>query len=91
MDNFVPLQVRIIPNPVQKEEEISLHFTLFREGLTRITVLDYLGKTIRTESAYFPTGNHTLSLPTQGWAAGTYWIRVDYEGQTYIKPCVVRE
>ena len=63
------------PNPAQSRARFDLQ--LSRGGVVTMTVYDVLGRQVaRRRYGYFAAGEHTVSLRTAQWAAGTYLYRL---------------
>lgn len=66
------------PNPAQSYARFDLQ--LSTGGVVTATVYDLLGRRIvRRRYGYYTPGRHTVSLRTNGWAAGTYLYELEVE------------
>jgi choice-of-anchor B domain-containing protein len=75
MDGGLEL-VSLFPVPASAGDELRLVLRMDRHDKAVISVSNVLGATIYTTSHDLPSGQHELILPTLGWAAGTYFVKV---------------
>ncbi|MEZ4685905.1 MAG: T9SS type A sorting domain-containing protein [Bacteroidia bacterium] len=69
------LWARLENNPVRKHEGLQLTVFSPQKGL-RVTMLDVNGKLVFGKNYAEATGNMSLELPTEGLAAGMYFVQV---------------
>lgn len=67
--------IGIYPNPVSSTtSELKTQFILDQDQEVRIRVIDLLGNLIYESRDIYKPGQHTLSVPTNQWAAGSYYL-----------------
>lgn len=64
------------PNPLRSGEQLNLRFELPAPSAATIVVTDILGRTVARHEADFAAGSVLTGLPTEGWPAGTYVVRI---------------
>ncbi len=85
--------LRTHPNPAHRE--ISVDLTLPWAGVTRVSVLDVLGRQVaQLGSGDFAAGNHHIRWSGRGLggeplAAGVYFLRVSFDGRTTVRRFVL--
>lgn len=67
------LQVQLAPNPFS--DHLSVFFETAPSGNTRVTLSDFSGKTLWTETRTWSTGNNALQMPGQ-LPAGIYLLQI---------------
>lgn len=75
MDGGVEL-VSVFPVPANSGDELRVILRADRSEKATLSVSNVLGQAVYEQAAELPTGQHELSIPTQGWAAGTYFVKV---------------
>jgi hypothetical protein len=56
---------------------LELKYRLDKSAMVRIDVYDLLGRTVYSEGqGYKAEGEHVLSLQPEGWASGSYYVRL---------------
>jgi hypothetical protein len=82
------LALTVVPNPLSSRSDIS--FTLGSFSNVNVMLVDILGRTQATLfSGTLAPGDHTLPLDASTLAPGTYYIRLETEGQRVTKKIVV--
>ena len=72
------------PNPFQNNTRIR--FATKRGGWVRIQVFDSEGRILQTVTdRSFGPGSHELQVEAHGWAAGTYYYRMQYDAWREVK------
>jgi hypothetical protein len=78
----------VVPNPLNSRSDIG--FTLGSFSNVDLMLVDILGRTQATLfSGTLSSGDHTLPLDASTLAPGTYYIRLEAEGQRVTKKIVV--
>jgi hypothetical protein len=75
----------LYPNPVK--DFVNIEFELGVGSTVSIELIDVNGSKIRTlrNNEYFGTGEKSISLRTDNLASGTYFIKLDNNGQSYVQ------
>jgi hypothetical protein len=82
------LALTVAPNPLNNRSDIG--FTLGSFSNVDLMLVDILGRTQATLfSGALSSGDHTLPLDASALAPGTYYIRLEAEGQRMTKKIVV--
>ena len=78
------------PNPVRAGGVAVLDLSLRRPGAVSVRLVDGLGRTVRTVAhASRGAGDTPVTVPTDGLAAGTYFVVVDGPGGRRAVPLAV--
>ena len=79
----------IIPNPVQDQAQVN--FELAMAGPVHIQITDVNGKLIKQliNGIEFQKGPHTISLSSNEFAVGTYYIRINTEDYQETKKLMI--
>jgi hypothetical protein len=77
------------PNPVESGGVLSLTYALSRRDVLAIEVADLRGRIVYGAHESFAPGICLLPIPTGGWPAGTYIIKVTSGGHSSSTPVVV--
>ena len=70
----------LYPNPAKNA--INAHFEGLNEGKYRVTIVDILGCTVFTQPLNSTSNTVSLSIDTNKWASGMYFLSVYTEGGT---------
>ena len=70
----------LYPNPAKNA--INAHFEGLNEGKYRVTIVDILGRTVFTQPLNSTSNTVSLSIDTNKWASGMYFLSVYTEGGT---------
>jgi len=83
------LQVDLFPNPATASATLSYYIP--QAAPVTVQILDVLGRSVMTlaQVQAQTAGPHTLVLPTAGWEAGLYVVRVTYAGQVTTRRLMV--
>jgi hypothetical protein len=89
VSGFSPLtsrfSLRIAPNPFQGSAVVS--YQLQKSGPVTLRLFDATGRLVRAERlGVQTTGNHSVSLPRDGLAAGLFILRLDTPDGTFALP-----
>lgn len=68
--------VSIFPVPARTGEALNLLVRVDRSDKVTLSVCNVLGAVVHERVVELPTGQHEMIVPTQGWASGTYFIKV---------------
>ncbi len=68
------------PNPVRREDGITLEYSLVSPGTADIVITDALGRTMFQRRAERDAGRGAEQVSTAGWSAGTYLARISAAG-----------
>ncbi len=83
--------VRIAPNPANSQVQIALNMA--KDAKVQIWLTDLVGRTLSTivNNEMLTIGMHTLRIPTEKLAAGTYIIayKIGNEAQQAVKLMIV--
>ncbi len=83
-----PVTLAVAPNPIRDETNISL--TTGATGNVNMVLLNVLGQTAKViERAVLPAGEHDYTLDASGLASGTYYLRLEADGQVITKKLVI--
>jgi len=72
-------QIKIYPNPTQN----TIHFELESNGEVKLKLVDITGRIIKEDKIY-----NGYSLDIHNLADGIYFIRLDYQSQTFTHKIV---
>lgn len=82
------IQVQVAPHPAQTQSLLRVH--LAAPALLVAEVYDVLGRRLLVErEPRASAGDHTIPLSVEGWAAGTYVLRVTAGTEVVTRPLVV--
>ncbi|MEZ4897126.1 MAG: T9SS type A sorting domain-containing protein [Saprospiraceae bacterium] len=74
--------VRIHPNPTSGQLELNLLDPALKDDLTRIEVLDILGRALQSWS--WQKGDGRLRLDLSAFPPGNYWLRLESHRNTWV-------
>lgn len=81
--------VKVFPNPA--DDWVNVHMNVAKPGLYLLELLDINGKSVdRLFNGDLVPGNYNAEFRTREWTAGQYFIRFSTEGESWIKPLIVR-
>lgn len=83
--------VRTYPNPVVSGKPFNLEVMSDGEGSIRVSVVTLTGESIYATDIPSTTEPLSVSIPTQGWATGTYLIRVEQNGVSRVLRLIVMD
>lgn len=72
-------KMAIQPNPVR--QEATLYLENLEAGDYRATAFDASGQVVWSGQQTFSAGSASLALPTNNWAPGVYYLRIEKEGR----------
>ena len=75
MDGGVAL-VSVFPVPANSGDELRVILRADRSDKATLSVSNVLGQAVYEQVMELPTGQHELMVPTHGWSAGTYFVKV---------------
>ena len=82
------LNLSVFPSPAN--ENISVMFDLLEDKKVEITLVDVLGKTLKTITQQrLGNGNHTLTIPVNDMSKGIYFVKVNVNGIITTQKIVV--
>jgi len=67
----------------------SLRYSLKQDGPVQISLMDVLGRNVRTQTARAISGQNETSLDTHSLPAGTYFVHVAAEGATQTQKFII--
>lgn len=73
---------RVFPNPAEAELFVALD--LPRPATVELTVLDALGRFVHAQEEELAAGPQQLSLNTERWNDGVYWLMVEVDGEWWF-------
>ena len=83
-----PIDLSIMPNPLRNEANISL--STGDAGHADLVLLNVLGQTARiVERGMIAAGEHDFTLDASALPAGTYYLRLELNGQVITKKLVI--
>lgn len=74
--NPAELSAEVYPNPLSRNQSLSVRVTTARTGTAGVELLDVLGHKVLSQQATLRAGINTLNLSRQPLAAGVYILRV---------------
>lgn len=78
--------VEIYPNPASNPVNIFIHD--FNATNAQIQISNAAGQIMYRQTAQLSNGAELIKVPTQHWARGSYYVRVDAGGQKIIKEII---
>ncbi|MBG8553427.1 RICIN domain-containing protein [Hymenobacter guriensis] len=85
--NPAELNAEVYPNPLSRNQALSVKVTTVRSGAAEVELLDVLGHKVLSQRTALRAGTNAVSLSRQSLAAGIYILRVsqgNYVQQTRI-------
>ena len=73
------LEVAVYPNPLEAASVVQVNAP--KSGLMRLRVLDLQGRPVWTNQQSVTKGLQQVSLPSEGWSAGTYVLQINAAGE----------
>ena len=80
--------VSAFPNPFNSS--VMLHYNLYKAGMTQVRIIDIFGREVALFNRYYQTagqqrfewdGKNSLGMIV---SSGTYFVRIDFEGQSRL-------
>ena len=71
------------PNPFNSS--IRVQFTVPEAGMVKMAVFDIAGREVASGERWYAAGNHTAAWKAEGYAAGSYLLRLESVGQTQTR------
>jgi PKD repeat protein len=75
------------PNPVNGDSKLS--FVLAKSETVTITIYDTYGHTNYTAQQSLPKGRTDITLPSSGFMAGTYYVKVQFADESHLVKFIV--
>ncbi len=79
--------LKVYPNPAKTE--FSMSFTTTEGVRAAIHIVDYSGRIVYEHNFITETAYNSLSIPTQNWAKGIYFVNLNAEGKTQTAKLVI--
>lgn len=79
--SFKEGSVTSYPNPLTRGAMLNLRFDLASAATAHITVSDIVGRIIYENDATLESGSAVRPIGTNGWASGTYIVRIEIDGK----------
>jgi hypothetical protein len=87
--SFKEGSVTSYPNPLTRGAMLNLRFDLASAATAHITVSDIVGRIIYENDATLESGSAVRPIGTNGWASGTYIVRIEIDGKASTTRVVV--
>ena len=78
----------IFPNPA--DGEVTIEYSVKNSQKTEIQIFDLMGKILIQESINSTTGNNIVFIPTDKLASGSYFVKVQINGNELVKQISIK-
>lgn len=73
--------MKVYPNPAHNSVNVNYNATTNNNSQLKIT--DVLGRVVYTKNINTTTGDNTVTIPTEGWVKGIYYIQLSADESRY--------
>ncbi len=75
--------IQIYPNPT--DQELSLEFSLNNHQTVNYEIVDIFGKKIFSNVIQGAIGNNLVIIPTKDLVVGSYFVKMNFGGEAYVR------